>query len=807
MLKSYFLLAWRNLLKQRKLSFISVFGLSLGIACFSLFMLYAINEFNFNGFYKNARNLYLIHTGADSTKGKEAPVFGSVQAPLAPAMKRDLPGVADVARVIESYNVFLKINNQAVPEKIAFADPSFLKMFSTKLKQGDRATALQDPHSIIVTEQMAKKLFGTTDAIGKILQIKVDQQFEPFTVTGIEENPPSNASFQFRMLASFDFYASFTTEGKMSVPAWSWFSAETFVQLRPGVDLPEFEKQLFSLRKKYFPQGLGSDLPPYELESLLKIHTDPRLKGLQTPSVDPKFIWMLLTIAGTVLLIACINFTTLAIGRSAHRTREVGVRKVMGGSKKSLVMQFLTESFFLAAISGILGFLLANLLLPSFNHLSGRTLHFSLSQFPQLAGLSLGLVLLVSIFSGFYPALILSGFNAVDVLKATIKFGGSNFITRSLVTFQFVLSAGLIISAIIIMQQLHFMQSKNPGFDKENVVFVNAMGVPDTRTLFARFKNELADHPEIVSVANSDAGLGKGEARNETTIMHDNKEVFLEQYFIDPGYLATLGMHLVAGRNFNPSIPTDTVNAVIINESTLRLLGWTPENAIGRRFKDYNNMGVQSPVIIGVVADFNFNALNQQVTPQIFHEFPQIPQMGTPDYFYVRLSPGDPSKALAAMQAAWKKFAPEYNLRYTFLDEDLNRYYESESRLSNIFGWAGGISIFLACLGLLGLTSLAVVNRTKEIGIRKVLGASVSTLVGLLSKDFIRLVAIAFVIVVPVVGYLMHKWLQDYAYRIHIEWWVFAVTGVSIIVIAFLTVSLQVIKAALANPVNSLRTE
>lgn len=803
MLKNYFKIALRNLKKQKTLAFINIFGLSVGIGCFSLFMFYAINEFNFDGFHKNEGNTYLVMDGNGKPNPKAIGGYIYTSMPLGPAMKQELPGVENSVRYIQPYETFIKLNNERGRENIAYADPSFFKVFSFKFKYGNPETALRDLHSIVLTEETAKRLFGKANAIGESFQVKIENIFETFIVSAIAENPPSNSSFQFSMLVHFDCFAN-TMEGKMDADAWGMNSFMTLVQLKPESRLANNNKLLADFRQRHLPKGSGSG-GGYDLVPLRDVHTNPALVGIKISPVDPKSIWILLSIAAGVLLIASINFTTLSIGRSASRAKEVGVRKVIGGTKKALMLQFLTESLMLAALSTLIGFMLANLLLPFFNQLSGRELSFSFTQFPQLTGIIAGLLLIVGLLSGCYPALVLSGFNAVEVLKAKIKLGGANLFTKALVTFQFVISAGLIISAIIIIQQLHYMQSRNPGFEKENVVQIKALGVANTKQIFPILKHELSGHPQIVLTASADVGLGEREGSSFTSFDYSGKSIMISQFYIDPDYIPTLGMHLLAGRNFDPTIASDTVNNVIINEATMNELGWAPENSIGRHLEGYEQFGVKAPLVIGIVRDFNFKDLTHQVEPMIFHQF--AASGSNLWHFFVRIRPGDPSKALALIQSTWKEIAPDYPLKYNLLDEDLDRFFKSEARLSNIVGWAGGIAIFLACLGLLGLAALTVVNRTKEIGIRKVLGASVSTIIGIISKDFVRLVVVAFVIATPIAWWLMTEWLRVYAYRINIEWWVFGISGAVIVFIALLTVSFQAIKAAITNPVKSLRTE
>ena len=795
MLKSYFKLAWRNLAKQKGLSFISLFGLSVGMACFILFLLYAVNEFNFDGFHKNADDIYLVLDGRTDAKA-EIGGWPFTRMTLGPAMKQELAGVKEDVRYVQPFETFININKQGRRENLGYADPAFFSVFSFKLKYGNATTALADIHNIVLTEQTAKRLFGRSNAIGETFEVKIENVFQPVVVTGIAEDLPANSSFQFTMLASFARWA-LTEEGKMDRNSYM-----TFVQLKPGSSLAGDGQLLADFKHRYDPAhpGPGTGLT---LEPIKAIHTNTRLNGVKVSPVDPKMIWMLLIIAAGVLLIACMNFTTLAIGRSASRSKEVGVRKVIGGTKRALMFQFFTESILLTLLSTVAGLLLAIRLLPYFNRLSGRELVFSITQFPQLIGLIIAMMGIAGLLAGFYPALLLSAFKAADVLKTKVKLGGSNLFTKSLVTIQFALSAAMIISAIIIVQQLHYMQSKNPGFDKENVVELETYLIPDSRSVYALFEQGLAAHPEIAGSASAENGLGEREGISGTAYMHDGKSIECAEYNVDANYIPTLGMRMLAGRNFSPDIAGDTIDNVIINEALMNEYGWTPEKSIGRPLEGYDNHGLaKAPTVIGVVKDFNYLGLQHKIAPQIFLRFPNA----QPTHFFVRLKPGHPTKALASIEAEWKKILPDYPIRYNFLDEDLGRFYQSEERLSSIIASAGGLSIFLSCIGLLGLSVLAVSNRTKEIGIRKVLGASLTAIFQLIAKSFLQLVVIAIVVASPIVWWVMHQWLQDYAYRIRIEWWVFVLTGVTITGLALLTVGFQAIKAAVANPVKSLRT-
>jgi putative ABC transport system permease protein len=800
MIRNYLKIALRTLAKQLTLSFINISGLSVGIACFSLFMLYGINEFSFDGFHKNAKNTYLVveRDGKSNPKAISGPIYTSI--PVGPAMKQELPGVENYVRYIQPFETFIKIKNEGIRENIAYADPSFFNVFSFKFKYGNAQSAVSDLHSMVLTEAAAQRLFGKTNATGESLQVKTDDVFETFIVTAIIENPPSNSSLQFSMLINFDLVVN-SMARRIGANNWDNRFFMTLVQLKPGSTLANDTKLLADFWHRHFPgEGQGG----YDLEPIKKMHTNPALVGLNIPPVDPKSIWILLIIAAGVLLIACINFTTLSIGRSASRAKEVGVRKVIGGTRKALLVQFLSESLLLAFFSTLISLVLVWLLFPSFNRLSGRDMSFSFAQFPELTGLIVGLVLIVGLLSGCYPALVLSGFNTVDVLKAKVKLGGANFFTKTLVTFQFVLSTALIVSAIIIMQQLRYIHSKNLGFSKENVLVVEAFGVSDMRHLFPLFKQKLSGYPGISGLTGADNGLGEHEGTGFTDISYQQKSIKIKQFLIDPDYIPTLGMQVVAGRNFDRAIASDTVNAVIVNESMINELGWPLKDCIGRKLEGYDKNGAKNPTVIGVVRDFNYEALTDRVQPILFHQFATWRSL---NFVYVRLKPGDPSEALAAVHSAWGKIASDYAFKYDFIDEDINRFYKAETRLGYIIGWAGGIAIFLGCLGLLGLSALAVVNRAKEISIRKVLGASVSTIISLISKDFLKLVLVAIFIATPITWWVMYKWLQDYAYRINIEWWVLGTSCIGIIAVAVLTICFQAIKAAISNPMKSLRTE
>ena len=811
MLKHYFKIALRNLRRQKGLAFINILGLSVGLACFSLFLLYSVNEFSFDRFHKNAKNIYRVYRWTEAMQGDPASGDIYLPMPLAPALKQDLPDVQNYVRLQEAWGEsYVKFDDKIDRIRVSFADPQIFSMFSFKLRSGDKKTALSGLNNIVLTQKTAKQIFGDENPVGKTIQVKGDDDFESFTVSAVAENIPSNSSIQFQALGNYDHIAT-TNNGKRSVNNWGRSAYITYIELKPGSKLATDQAALVSFRKKYYPDeeaelrkaGYWKEkgVPvKYGLQPLLSIHTDTKVWGGDIPAVKPKTIWILLGIAFGVLLIACINFTTLAIGRSASRAKEIGIRKVVGSARKQLVWQFLAEAILLTIFSVVLGLILSYLLLPSFNQLAGKDLTFSLQQFPELVWLIIGLTLVVGVLSGSYPALVLSGFKPLEVLKQKVKVGGSNLFTRSLVTLQFVLSIGLIASTIVILRQLKFMTGKNPGFNKENIVVVNA-GDVDGKKIYPLFKQAVLNDPSIAGIAGSELGLGEGTGWSRSGFDYKGKLKQVFEYFIDPDYIPLMGMQMIRGRNFDPNITSDTVNSVIVNETMARDFGWSIDSAVGQPLTGYSER--LTPVVIGVVKDFHYRPLSEKVEPQMFHQFSDY----APHKFFVRIRPGDPSKALAALNKAWSSLVTDLPFKYDFLDESLNHFYRSEVRWSRIIGWAGGISIFLACLGLFGLAALAAVNRIKEIGIRKVLGASITGIVKLLSKDFLKLVLIALIIAAPLSWYFMHKWLQDFAYRINISWVIFAVAGLFGFGIALLTVGLQAVKAGVRNPVKSLRTE
>ena len=808
MLRHYFRIAFRNLGRHKVLTVINILGLSLGLACFSLILVFAVNEFSYDNWHVKAARIYRVDETFVRKDGQTLGTSGGNMS-VGPAFRQDFPDVEDAVRISASDEKLMKGNNGTMRLDMSFADPGFFTMFSFPLLSGAPEQVLLDPHNIVVTRSKAIQLFGTADAVGKTVQIKFDTTYRAFKVSGVAADLPKNSSVTFDIMGSFDYLLVSDSDRFQAVNNWHrTYGDMTWLLLKPGSSLMDDSNRLLQFRWRHMPDELDiyhkekKVIARYTLQPLLQVHTDPTILGPGVEATDPANIWILLGIAAGILLIASINFTTLAIARSASRATEVGVRKVLGGHRSQLIRQFLAESVLLSIISTVLGCLLALVLLPWFNELSDKHLSFSFVEHPQLTWMLAGLTLLVGLLAGCYPALVLSGFRPVDVLKSRIRLGGSNYFTRTLVTFQFVLSIGLIIGTVIILRQVNFMRTKDLGLIKENTVVVLPRDV-DASKGFDLLRQALATDPQVAGITASELGLGEGRGMMNDRYEFNGVVSSAIVYPVATNFLSVMGLHLLAGRGFDETITSDTVSSVVVNETLVSdYLGVTPAEAVGRQFKTAGG-SPQYKTIIGVVRDFNFERLNRRVRPQLFY----VPAHLDPRDYFVHLRGGDPTATLARIGAFWKGFAPDVPLRTSFLDEDLNRFYKSEMRWGNIIAAAGGISIFLACMGLFGLAALAAINRIKEIGIRRVLGASGFEIVGLLTGDFLQLVVIASLIASPLAWYIMNKWLQHFAYRIDVGRSVFALTALAALAIAYITIGVQAWRAARVNPMENLRTE
>lgn len=802
MFKNYFKIAVRNLTKNKAFTLINIFGLAIGLTCFMFMAAFVFNELSYDKYPAQARNIYRVILSV--TGNGDLAAYPMVDVAVGEGMKNAFPEIKATTRLAPVTD-FIKYNDkQFKEEKIAFADSNFLQMFCIPLIEGDTRTALVQPNSLVVSSAFAKKYFGNEDAVGKSLSVGTVHQL--YKVTGVFGEIPENSHFH------FDAFLSLTS-WHLTRQTWSNVGFYTYLLLNKNTDPKKLEKKFPELVAEHvvpeIQHDMGVSLPEAEksintfvfsLQPLTDIHLYSHTKYELEPNGNIQYVYIFSALALFILLLACVNFTNLSTAKAAKRAREVGIRKVMGSMKKNLVIQFLSESVLLTLLSMLIAFGLLFLLLPYFNQLADRQIPFRFFISYQCILAMVSLMFITGIVAGIYPAFFLASFNTIKVLKGAASKGSQrNQLRSSLVVFQFFVSIALIIATIIVYQQLYFMQNKNLGYDKEQVLFL-----PDARLLGknqAAFKQQLSQNKNVIasSISRSAPGLPFMDGteiypKNENG---NGKEIHANIYHVDEDYLKTLGIKIIGGRNFSRNFPTDS-GAVVINQAMVRELGWNRTNPIG---KTIVRSGQQQFEVIGVVADFNYASAKQEIAPLMM-------MLGN-NYggLVIKINTTDVKGFLSDLKKEWDSFNPEGALDYTFLDDNFAKLYASEIRAQKIFSVFAIIAIIIASLGLFGLSAFVIEQRTKEIGIRKVLGASIQNVLLLVSKDFLLLVGIAFLISVPVTWWAMHNWLQDFAYRVNIQWWVFLLAGSIAILISALTISFQAIKAAVANPVKSLRTE
>ncbi|HEU5366335.1 MAG TPA: FtsX-like permease family protein, partial [Hanamia sp.] len=685
-----------------------------------------------------------------------------------------------------------------------YVDSSFFSVFTFPLLSGNPETCLTELHSIVLSEDAAKKYFGTTDAVGKMVKIKDDSTFVPYKVTAVAKRCPQNSSIQFDVLLPFKESAEDATNNG------NWFFGNflnTFVVLNDKASLQTVEKQMQAffikdaketyeaLAKKF---GFGTDAKigkTYFLQPYLNIHLNTELpadNGLSNAS-NPMYAYILSGIALFVLLIACINFVNLTIARSVRRAKEVGIRKVIGGDRKQLILQFLGESFFLCTIAFVLAIVLVHLLLPLFNNLSNKALSLSyLFDTKMVAGYII-LYILTGLVAGFYPAFVLSGYNPVQTLYSRFQIPGKSYLQKSLVVLQFTLTSFLIIATFTIYAQFNYLTTQKLGYDDSNLILINTKDTKHNEA--ATFRNELLKSPDIAGVSVKNTGDEQGAARNSIDSL-----IQFAYETVDENYLPLLKIPVVAGRNFSPAFPADSTQSVIVNESFVKAAQW--KNPVGQSLKfSFDNNKIYR--VIGVVKNYHFASLTKKIRPQLF----TMNNSNLYNTYYIRIKPNSATASLKWIQKTFKQFYPLIPYSYTFKNDDNRSQYVQVEKWKQIILFGAILTIFISCIGLFGLSVLSAEKRTKEIGIRKVLGASIPEIVKTLLIDFIKLVIIALLIASPLVYIAANKWLQNYPYRITISWWMFASAGILVMLIALFTVSYQAIKAALANPVKSLRSE
>jgi putative ABC transport system permease protein len=800
MFNNYLKIAFRNLKKHLGYSLINVAGLAIGMACI-LILLFVFDELSYDKFHENHDRIYRVTRKWFNADGVVNLHLGHVAPPVAPLLKNDFPEIVHAVRIIGAGGIL--VGNEAAfyeEPRLFFAEEDVFNVFTFDMIAGDPATALRDPFAIVITDEMAVRYFGTEDPIGKSLTIKTSSQKADMKVTGVIKPLPHNSHFHPNLLGSFKTYEAVV--GDRELQSWASNNYATYLLMTEGYDIDRLKSQLDPFIDRHYGEG-RSEGTKLELQRLTDIHLYSHLDSEIEANSDITYVYVFSIIALFILLIACVNFMNLATARSAGRAKEVGLRKVIGAQRPQLIRQFLSESIITAIFSLLIALGIVLLVLPKFNQFVGRDLSLNFSANISLFNSLFFIAIFVGIVSGIYPAVFLSAFKPVRVLKGNLDAGKKGFSFRTvLVVFQFAISIILIICVGIVSSQLDYMQTRNLGFDEEHVVVL-----PSSPAIIFRlegFKTRLLQNPNILSISAakrvpSGRLLDSAGARVLSGETSQPIDFRIAQLRVDYDYVPTFKMEIVAGRNFSREMGTDPTQAFIINETAARRIGWeSPEEAVDKGF----GYGQRNGQIIGVVKDFHFESLHQEISPIVmFLSKTDLAQVS------IRIGPEDIPQTMAFLKDIWAELRPNYPFSYYFIDENFDRLYRSEENLQRIFSYFAFLSVLIGCLGLFGLASYSAERRTKEIGIRKVLGASATGITFLLSKEFTKWVLLANVIAWPVAYLIMSRWLQSFAYRSGISLGTFLLAGAIAWTIAFLTVSYQAIKASIADPITALKYE
>ncbi len=813
MIGNYFKVASRNILKRKLYSFINAFGLSIGIAFCILIFLFIMDEKSFDQFHTNKNQIYRLEEKSYDTwlQNPKDPYSRSAYLPkgVAQAVKDELPEVIFATRYNPSHNGIVRYGDKIFTEKeIAYVDADFFNMFSFRLLAGNPNKIFKGKLEAAITPAIAKKYFGDESPLGKALRVDVEGDKE-FIVTGIIEAAPSNSSLKYGILLPQENSPGY----ERNLNQWGNFNTPAFVQVLPNTDLKNFKLNLDKVIQKH----MGDKLEKWRKNATVPIPADVRMMELeftQLPDMhlkkeiswdkvsDPQYSWILGGIALLILLIACINYISLALTTSAARKTEVGIRKVAGAQKQQLVWQFSIESIVLSFISMIVGIGLVFLFLPSFNQFTDKAIAITFSNIAPVLLTSTALTILIGIMAGSYPALFLSGFRPALVLKGAFTSKVQAGFTKPLVVIQFALSAFLIMSSVIMYRQMKFVTTKDLGYNKAQILVVptqSGYNIEANKTV-ERFRTRFQSEPSVVSLAGTGLSFNQGYSRYGYKIKGEQKAAYV--YAVDPFYLSTLGVNMVQGRNFDERIAADS-DAVVVNEALVRDMKWTdPLNEYLNYREDSTGLGAK---VIGVVKDYHFLSLEKNIDPMFLSmNKKDVGYLGT---MLIKLSAGNLPEKIEKVRAIWKELSPDKPFEYTFLDEDVATQYKSYQRWMSIMGLATCFAILISCLGLFGLSGINALNRTKEIGIRKVMGAELSNIFLLLNKQFIWLAMIAFAIATPLSWYVMNKWLKDFQFKITIGWELFALSMAAGLAVALLTVSYHALKAAWINPAQTLKNE
>jgi len=793
MLKNYLKIAFRNLWRHKIFSFINIMGLAVGMsACFLIF-LYVRFELSYDSFHSKADRIYRVV--CDIKTPTEVLKFSVPAWAMPKNIKEEFPEVEAFARVTGDNMLIRRGDVKFQEENMNWADSTLFTVFDFTLIKGDKKTALKEPLSIVFTETAAKKYFGKTDPMGQTVLINPDGQVA--TVTGIMKDIPENSQIKGEVFVSM---STLTHKFAPKIEEqWGNFGATTFLLLKPGTSPALLQSKFPAFLEKRDGKGMRDSKMSYTLllEPLRSVYLLSTRDGSKTGNMGNVYIFSI--VAVFILLIACFNFVNLTTARSAERAKEVGIRKVVGAEKTQLAGQFIGESVILCLISFVITIGICMLLLPLFNKLSGKTVSNGLFEHGSYILILFLSAIGIGLLAGIYPALVLSSFKPVVVLKGRFVTGVKGILLRKgLVIAQFTISIALIIATIIVYTQMQFMRSQDLGFNKDQLMVVDTYG-DDAKEVF---KQSVSTLPNVRSTAMSSSVPGSGDPTAYSEIENvkgDLQIANLELFFVDFDYINQFKIKIIAGRSFSRDFGTDTTQAMILNEAAVKMFGYaSAEKAVGKRFKQWGREGK----IVGVMKDFHFRSLQETIKPLSMRIEPRGCSLVS-----LKIAGASLPATIEAVGKKWQAAIPNRPFSYYFLDEFFDKQYRGEERFGKLFFNFAVLAIFISCLGLLGLASYSTIQRTKEIGIRKVIGASVTNIVNLLSREFMQLVAISFLIASPLTWYFMHRWLSDFAYRIPISWWMFVLAGVLAMLIALATISFQAIKAAIANPVKSLRAE
>ena len=797
MIKNYLKITIRNMRKYKGYSFINIAGLALGMASFIFISLWILHELSYDKFHKNLSELYIVNR--DSHYENRTQRWTETPGLLAATLKNEYPEILETTRVHYPRNLLCNYeDNYFVEERILAVDPSFLKMFTFPMIKGDTNTALNNPSSVVLTKKIANKYFGEKNPIGKTINV---DRFDNLTVTGIIEDLPPNSSFDFELLIPINCrIVTYETR----IDAWSDEIETTYVLLQKKKSYLEINQKIAAILQKHKDNCNDT----IRLEPFAEIHTNPDIAHLNMPSVNASYIYLFLTIACFVLLIACINFINLSTARSAQRAKEIGIRKVSGASKQTLIKQFWTESILYSSIASLLSYILIKLLLPNFNRITGKEIILELSQNDFAIPFFIGLPLFVGLVAGCYPAFFLSSFHPANILKGKLRSGIKNkSFRKGLVIFQFTLSIMLILSTMVVHRQLTYMKNEKLGYDKEHLISIPLVmhwGHREDGSFYKSFKNELMKYPNIRGVTQSftspvDILTSAGEASWEGK--KDDQTALIRWMSVHFDYIEMLGLEIIDGRSFSKEFPVDNLgdwraSTVVLNEEAVQQMGI--ESPIGKRFKLYG----KESTIIGVVKNYHFRNLRHKIEPQAMFITPFFNNV-----ILIKTIPENIQESLEIIHRNWKKHAKNYPFEYKFVDEEYDNIYKLESKMGLLLNYFTALAVLIACLGLFGLTVFSTEQYTQEIGIRKVFGASILNIILMLIKEFAKWVLIAIFIAWPIAGLIMDKWLQNYAYRAELNIWIFVASGIVTLFFVLLTISYQAIKAAAANPIDSLKYE